>query len=383
MTAAARQTGTEQLRARVLDAAARRTPLRIMGAGRWLDANRPVQAPAALGTRELAGIVEYVPGDLTITVGTGTTLAEIARTTGEASQFLALDPFGDDEGTIGATVATASTGPLGTHFGTPRDAVLGLEFVTGDGKVVRGGGRVVKNVAGFDLARLLVGSWGTLGVITEVTLRLRARPEVDATLAIPVNDDPAAVRELRRRLASLPFTPFAAELLNAPLARQLGLRDGAVLLARFGGNASAAAAQRQALASLGDAEQRPATVWSALRATEPSGAVVVRLSQPPSRIGETWREAGRIASALPATLACASLLRGIVRCVVPAATDDATLRAALASKFDGIRIFERLPAALWPELTRSPVADRLSRGIRRAYDPHHLLNPGILGEMES
>jgi glycolate oxidase FAD binding subunit len=127
----------------VRDAHARRTPLRIVGGGRWLDGGRPVRAEATLAIATLAGITEYVPGDLTLTAGAGTTLAEIARATGEHGQWLTLDPFGDDEGTLGATVASASYGPLATAFGTPRDIVLGVEFVTGTGAVVRGGWRVV------------------------------------------------------------------------------------------------------------------------------------------------------------------------------------------------------------------------------------------------
>src|SRR5436190_19613663 len=208
MTATLASDATGTIRARVLEAIGRRQALRIVGSGTWLDANRPVRADARLSTTALAGVSEYVAGDLTITVGAATTLAEIARVTARAGQWLTLDPHGEDQGTIGATIATASVGPLAHHFGLARDVVLGLEFVTGAGDVVRGGGRVVKNVAGFDLARLLTGSWGTLGVITEVTLRLRALPEVDRTVAIAVGESGEEVGELRRRLTSLPAVPF-------------------------------------------------------------------------------------------------------------------------------------------------------------------------------
>ena len=167
----------------MLDAAQRGAPLRIVGRGTWLDAGRPVRATETLSTRELSGITEYVPGDLTLTARAGTTLGEIREATAAHGQWLALDPSGSDDGTIGATIATASAGPLVTFFGAPRDLVLGVEFVTGAGVVARGGGRVVKNVAGFDLTRLLTGSWGTLGVITEVTVRLHARPEADESVA--------------------------------------------------------------------------------------------------------------------------------------------------------------------------------------------------------
>ena len=134
-------------RDRVLDAANRGVGLRIAGSGTWLDAGRPVVASETISTRELAGIVEYVPGDLTLTARAGTTLAEVRDATSAHGQWLALDPAGTSDGTLGAMVSTASSGPLRTYFGTPRDLVLGVEFITGTGAVARGGGRVVKNVA--------------------------------------------------------------------------------------------------------------------------------------------------------------------------------------------------------------------------------------------
>ena len=381
MTATLTSDATETIRARVLDAIARRQALRIVGTGTWLDANRPVHAEAKLATSALVGISEYVAGDLTITVGAGTTLAEIARVTGSAGQWLTLDPHGSDEGTIGATIATASVGPLAHHFGLARDVVLGLEFVSGEGRVVRGGGRVVKNVAGFDLARLLTGSWGTLGVITEITLRLRALPEVERTVAIVVGDASDDVRELRRSVAMLPAVPFAAELLNAALARSLGLGDHAVLLLRLGGNEPAVRAQLDSVAALGEVTDAPASVWSALRRAEPTGATVLRLSQLPSRIGETWHVAGQLAAAWAGTLVHATFGRGTVRCILPPG-DEAPLRRALSLPFHGTRIVERLPEPIWSIIP--PAADdRLSRGLRRTFDPHALLNPGLFGSGNS
>ena len=159
-----------------------RTPIRISGGSTWLDAGRPVRANKTLSLAGDTGVVSYVPGDLTLTVRAGTPLSEIDRVTREHDQWLPLDPYGSPDGTIGATIATASAGPLASSFGLPRDLLLGLEFVNGRGDVVRGGGKVVKNVAGFDLSRLLTGSWGTLGVITEVTVRLYACPRATALL---------------------------------------------------------------------------------------------------------------------------------------------------------------------------------------------------------
>ncbi|MDF1506516.1 FAD-binding protein, partial [Roseisolibacter sp. H3M3-2] len=188
-----------------LEAASRGTRLRLVGAGTWLDAGRPVAAGAALALAALRGIVDYVPGDLTRTARAGTPANEIARAAAAERQFLALDPFGDAAGTLGATVATASAGPLAHAFGTPRDNVLGLAFAIGPRVVVRAGGRRLKNVAGFDLVRLLTGAWGTLGAITEVSVRLRALPDDDATVA-------AALPPARA------LDAWGARLLGAPLA---------------------------------------------------------------------------------------------------------------------------------------------------------------------
>ena len=166
----------------VRDSAAARTPLRIAGRSHWMDAGRPVDATRIASLAPHSGVVDYVPGDLTITVRGGTTLDEIERVTGAEGQWLPLDPFGSTDGTIGATIATGSFGPLAHGFGRARDLVLGVEFVTGDGRTVRGGGRVVKNVAGFDLVRLVTGSWGTIGIVTEATLRLYSRPASSLTV---------------------------------------------------------------------------------------------------------------------------------------------------------------------------------------------------------
>ena len=376
----------------IRDAVARRTALRIVGTGRWLDAGRPVRADTTLSLAPLAGIVEYVAGDLTLTARAGTTLGEIARATAANGQWLTLDPFGDDSGTLGATVATAAYGPLATAFGTPRDIVLGTEFVTGTGSVVRGGGRVVKNVAGFDLVRLVTGSWGTIGVVTEVTVRLRARPEVDRTVAVAAGVALQDVAPLGERLRTLPFTPFAAELVNAPLAVRLGLEPRPWLLARLGGTDEAVRAHRAALESLGELREVPDSVWPGLRA-EPPGAASLRLSRLPSRFAATWADTTPLTDQFPDALVHGAPLRGVVRCVVPnvgTARDgsrghalhgvEERLARALGAPFDGSRIFERMPGAIWRSFSPSAVTDRLSQGIRAAYDPHCLLNPGILGD---
>ncbi len=370
------------VRDRIRDAAETGTALRIAGAGTWLDAGAPVAASETISLRPLDGIVEYVPGDLTLTARGGTTLGEIRRATAPEGQWLALDPHGSDDGTIGATVATASAGPLTTAFGTPRDLVLGLELVTGGGTVVRAGGRVVKNVAGFDLSRLMTGAWGTLGAITEVTLRLHARPELDESVAIAV-DDADGVERVRRLLRRAPFTPYACEIVNGQLARLLDVGESTTVLARMGGNTDSVRAQRELLGELGDLRHVDADVWARLRAVEPVGsqAAVFRLSQLPARLDATWREAMSLAARAPHAQLHATVARGVVRCIVPVTEGVIdTLRRSFGTPSTVTRVAERLPAELWPMCPARTIDTRLSRRVRATFDPAHILNPGILGE---
>lgn len=371
----------EALRDRVRDAADRRASLRIVGRGHWLDAGRPVAAVESISTRELAGITEYVPGDLTLTARAGTTLEEIRLATAAHDQWLALDPYGNDEGTLGATIATASAGPLSTSFGTPRDLMLGLEFVTGEGIIVRGGGRVVKNVAGFDLTRLLTGSWGTLGVITEVTVRLHARPEADESIVVPL-DDAAGVARARELLRRLPFSPYAFEIIDATLARRLVAMDCVAAVIRLGGNRLGVAAQRAAFETLGSVTPIDVDVWRRLRTTEGDGALVFRLSARPSDIGKVWGAASSMAAECPGAMLVATPARGIVRCIVPntAHCISVVRRVWEQDASDATRIGERLPTELWPSCSHNPGQDRISAGIKRTFDPRDVLNRGIFGD---
>jgi glycolate oxidase FAD binding subunit len=372
----------EAVRDRIRDAARDRTGVRIVGAGTWLDAGAPVLASETISIRPLEGIVEYVPGDLTMTVRAGTTLADIHRATAAENQWLALDPHGSDEGTIGATVATGSSGPLMTSFGSPRDLVLGLEFVTGTGSIARGGGRVVKNVAGFDLSRLVAGSWGTLGPITEVTLRLHARPERDESVAIAITDDDG-VERVRRLLRRAPFTPYACEIVNGELAQLLEIGSSPMALARLGGNEDSVRAQRDAFGELGDLRDISSDTWLRLRTAEPpSGrAAVFRLSQLPSRIEATWREATSLANRAPHALVHATVARGMVRCIIPLINDvPELLRRGFSTPSTVTRVAERLPRELWPMCPTRLIDSRLSQRVKSTFDPSYVLNPGILGE---
>ena len=360
---------------------AERRPLRVIGAGTWLQAGRPTSSASTLSVRDHAGIVEYVPGDLTLTARAGTTLGDIAAATAPHGQWLPIDPWGSSDGTIGATISTATAGPQSFAMGLPRDVVLGMEFVTGAGDVVRAGGRVVKNVAGFDLTRLLVGSWGTLGVISEVTLRLRARPDRTQTLAVSVTPTARSLDELALKLRALPFTPLASELVDATLASALDVGSDTVLLCRIGGNARSVASQRELLGGLGRVAECGETVWEKLRSADraTSADAVWRWSRQPALFGDTWTSAENARRDIGTAGLHGNPARGIVRVL---ARGEPSRLARAAASFDGTVAIEMLPADAWPLIADRPAGDPISRAIRARFDPHSILNPGILGEAE-
>ena len=368
------------------------TAIRIVGSGEWLDAGRPVQAARAINMRAVSGIVSYVPGDLVMTVRAGTTLAEIAHTTAAHGQWLSLDPAGSDDGTIGATIATASSGPLALGAGSVRDLVLGLSLVSGTGTPIRVGGRVVKNVAGFDLVRLATGAFGTLGVLTEVSLRLHAKPASDHTyvITVPADRTPmAAVQSLGLRALSFQ----ALEILNVAAAQRISVGDGSqwAVIVRVTGNASRVRAQRDALAPLGTVTESDAQLWTALR-NDDDGSATLRVVSAPSTLNETIARVERALANVGLSTAQLRITphRGAIRILIPQAigpTASAATRARVAACVAALResitsgsvIGERLPVEAWahvPPATRDAVSQR----IRDAFDPCRVLNRGIFGE---
>jgi glycolate oxidase FAD binding subunit len=383
--AASAPDSTDALASIVADAHHAGTPLRLVGAGGWLDAGPPVHDDHRVSLRAIDGIVEYEPGDLTITVRAGTPLRVIDDATRPHGQWLALDPAGSPDGTIGATVATASWGPLAHAHGTPRDLVLGLQAVLGTGEVIRAGGRVVKNVAGFDLVRLLTGSWGTLGAITEVSLRLQARPANDTTLALrlPAMEAPAfatALTAAMRRLRQPDMTPLAIELLDdAAAAACLGSPgaqewSGAVLLVRLAGNAARVETQQSVVASIGTAGRFEAKVWETLRGLDAGAGLVARVGVAASDIGQATV---RLRSVLGRDVRItATPARGVVRVAAEGSEERlAALLRELAAAEPPVwsLIVECAPTALWQQIA-DPNATPLAARVRRALDPGLVLN---------
>lgn len=190
--------------------------VRVEGHGSWVPGDAP--ADLVLCTRGLDRILSVSPADLVATVEAGVPMDALARRLAEDGMWLALDPPGRPERTVGSVVATATAGPLRAGFGPVRDHVLGCAVVTGDGRIVRPGGRVVKNVAGYDLTKLQVGGFGGFGILTEIHVRLRAVPRRDVTLLARGSRD--ALTLAGRELLATGVTLAALELLSPTVAAE-------------------------------------------------------------------------------------------------------------------------------------------------------------------
>lgn len=209
--------------------------VRLEGQGSWLPADAP--ADLALSTCGLDRITRVSPADLVCTVEAGVTLEALRAALAAEGLWLALDPPGRSDRTVGSVVATATAGPLRQGFGPVRDHVLGSTVVTGDGRVVEAGGKVVKNVAGYDLTKLHVGGFGGFGVITALHLRVRALPAEDRTFQ--VSGPREAMFDAGRSLLAAGVSLAALELLTPALAA----RPEWTLVARLAGTADGVAAE--------------------------------------------------------------------------------------------------------------------------------------------
>ena len=270
------------------------------GGTKWGLADPP-PAAAILSTRGLAGVVEYDPGEFTITALAGTPLAELERLLAEHGQHLPFDPpFVGQGATLGGAIASGLAGPGRLRHGGVRDFVLGVRFVDGQGQLVRGGSRVVKNAAGFDLPKLLCGSRGRLGLLVEATLKVFPRPATYRTVVFSFDDLPSAQAALVRLLRS-PVEPEAAELLapegpgGPPVAAA-----GWTLWVRLGGSGPVVAAARAAglmerMGRPGREVEDDGALWRRLRDLEwaPPGSVLVRLHLVPGQLAEVDGLLGR------------------------------------------------------------------------------------------
>jgi len=369
-----------------------REPLLVLGAGTKLGILRPVQAARTLSTRNLVGITLYAPKELVISAQAGTTIAAIEAALAEQGQHLIAEPpdlsalLGEGDAgaqTLGGVVATNLSGPRRVAWGAIRDHVLGVRAVNGDGEIFHSGGRVLKNVTGLDLCKLLTGSHGTLGVMTEITLKVLPAPEQTGTLVLPGLDPAAAVAALSAALGSPYGVSGAAWLPAAAAARVPELAAfGAVALIRIEDFAASVAYRTGRLALdlnhwgeavlLDDAASR--AVWRAVRDARPleaaPGDIVWRISVRPS--------AGPSVLAVPSVHGFLDWGGGLVWLAGPASAHDAVTAAVSAAT--GIWTVMRAPdgfraAASVVPPEPAPLA-ALSRRVKAVMDPGGVLNPG-------
>jgi glycolate oxidase FAD binding subunit len=365
----------EEAAAALAAAAASHQSARIVGAGSKQGWGRPAHAAdLEIDTSGLGRIVEHNDGDLTAVLEAGVPLARAQRQFAGAGQMLALDPFlGDDrQATIGGIVATADSGPLRHRYGAPRDLIVGVTVALSDGTIARSGGKVIKNVAGYDLGKLFCGSFGTLGMILQVNVRLHPVPVRTAT-TLGVSSDPRLLSTAGRSLAGAPL-----ELEALDVAWRRG-RGG--ILARTGGvrarpRAQAVAAMMHEAGLEGiEVVENDAELWARQRAGQRAAdGLLVRVAARPS--------------ALPEVLRAAEASAGTV-----------VGRAALGHSFvqldpDAFRTFgDRLPAGAIATLLDAPSAIRevldpwgpppspaaleLMRRVKARFDPAYACNPGV------
>jgi len=353
--------------------------VRIAGAGTKPWGSPGVECGLELRTVALDDVVEHNVGDFTAVVQPGVSLRELDELFAGSGQMLALDaPYGDGDGaTLGGAVATGDSGPLRHRYGAARDLVLGITVALSDGSLARAGGKVIKNVAGYDLAKLYSGSFGTLGLITEIAVRLHPRPPATAT-ATGRTDEPAILQRAAIALSS-----------SSPEAQALDVRweaQSGCILARFAGIAAVAqaTAAERVLAQLGvdaAATEDDGELWAHQRAAQRSadGGAVVRVSGRPTRLAEAC-VAAQIAGA---TLVGRAAL-GLWWIGLPAAapgelvTAIARLRKVLAPS---PCVVLDAPAPVrahldpWDHVEDPGVV--LMRRVKQRFDPTRTCNPGI------
>lgn len=189
------------------------------------------RADLVISTSKLNRVIEHCVGDLTVTVESGVKYQDLQVVLAKAGQFLAIDPPYSAKSSIGGLLATGSAGSLRHRYNSVRDMCLGIEFVRADGKLVKAGGRVVKNVAGYDLMKLLTGSYGTLGIASSITFRLYPLPEY--TQVVVVTGTAEAIAQAQQKISSSVLTPTACDLLSATAIADLGLGKEIGLVLQF------------------------------------------------------------------------------------------------------------------------------------------------------
>jgi glycolate oxidase FAD binding subunit len=395
---------TDEVAAVVLLAAEAGVPILPWGGGTASGVGAPPPAAGiVLGLSRMNRLLEHEPGDLTATVEAGMTFAALQTALRAKGQWLSLDPPQPDRATLGGVIAADACGPRRQLYGTARDLLIGVTVVTADGAVVHGGGKVVKNVAGYDLPKLFIGAYGTLGILVEVTVKLRPLPDAERLVALTfdrVKDCGTAVRAV---LGS-DLIPNALEILDSASSAAIGLPASPALVVGFDGLPEQIDWQVSQLAALarplggreygGGLAPLDTAVWTRLATAAREAcampAAVMRLSVLPSMVAETIENgtsSARQRGLVSAWSAHAGV--GVITGVLAAAEGEPRDTASVASVLAEWRAFAHsagghaslmwAPLALKSQLPAwddpGPAA-RLMGRIKEQLDPGHVFNPG-------
>lgn len=355
-------------------------PIEIIGSGTKRHLGRPVQAAATLDLSGFSGVVAYEPEELILDVGAGTLLAEIEQMLAERGQQLAFEPpdfsalLGSaGKGTVGGLVATNLSGPRRLKAGAVRDHILGIHGVTGAGVAFKAGARVVKNVTGYDMPKLLTGSYGTLAALTSVILKVLPAPETEETVVLTGIDDAQAVEAMSLAMQSPCEVSAAAAL------------PGEAVYLRLEGIAPSVAYRRD---QLGKVLRRPIEVmaakssaakWKAIR----DGAMFAENPRHPLwRLSVTPSEAPGIIRTLRETLDIRYLFDwagGLIWIEVPPSHDasEAQVRGSFTMGHATlVRAPEATRAAVDVFQPQAEALAALTARVKDSFDPRHILNPG-------
>lgn len=350
--------------------------------------NVPSSYDVALSLARMHRIIAHEPADLTVTVEPGLRIDDLQRALAVHGQFLPLDPACEAASTIGGVLALNAYGPRRHAFGTARDWLIGTRVVHADGSLSKSGGRVVKNVTGYDMHKLYVGSLGTLGVLVEATLKVAPLPHSESTLAIG-SRSAAHGAELILAAHDAGLALHAAELLSPPATHAvLGQSSWCALMRVAGGAGAVARSLREidhaaTVAGAAIETLESSTAWDAWSTTFRPRGLALRISVMPSRVGETMQVLDRRLTGGSAQLS-ATVTTGLIRASLDASSDGqalAVINAAseVAAQFDGSMVIDAAPAAVKRGIdvfgpTRSDFA--IMKRLKDEFDPKRILSPG-------
>jgi len=389
MTGTIRPRDAKELRQAVEWALGEGVTLDVRGEGSKLALGRPMQCAQVLDLSGLSGIVDYAPEELVVTLRAGTPMREVEALLAQRNQMLAFEPpdlgpllgQAPGQGTLVGAVMGNLAGPRRLSAGAARDHLLGFSGVNGRGEAFKSGGRVMKNVTGYDLSKVLAGSWGTLAVLDEVSVKVLPAPDQTATLMLLGLDDAAGVRAMCAAMGSPHEVSGAAHLPGRTALRLEGVAPS--VEARLKGLRELMADAGAKMEELGTLESR--TFWREVRDVAPlkaaPDAVVWKISCPPT---EGPAILARIKTRRPAAQAFYDWSGGLIWLALPPSDDaDHTIvRGALGATGGHatlIRAPEAVRAAVPVFHPQSAALVALAARVKESFDPKGLFNPGRMG----